>query len=210
MNNMKLRVCLTDVCNFSCKYCRPGGEGICYEHKSLLSSNELIKLIEILINKGFESVRLTGGEPLLRRDFYEIAKSIKKISKLKKLTMVTNGSMLSESIVKRIEDVGFKSITVSLDTIDRLNFKTLTGKDNLYLVLNGIDLLKKNNINVKINTVVQKSNLSDIKELIAFCCKHQLPLKLLDLVCMDNNYWKDEYLPLNEIEDYLKQKVNVK
>lgn len=205
MNNMKLRVCLTDVCNFRCAYCRSGGEGVS-DHNYLLSDIELLEIMKNLSTLGFEAFRLTGGEPLLRKNWDIIAKEAKNIQGIKKVTIVTNGSLLTSENIEKILSVGFKSVTVSLDTIQSEGFRNLVGRDCLQTVINGIKGLKQAGANVKINSVISKRNIDDVWGLIDFCNNNSINLKILDLVGMDDTYWKQEYVPLGELKAILESK----
>lgn len=202
MNNMKVRVCLTDVCNFKCKYCRPGGEG--EKGEKNLSDEELVKAITILVEEGFEAVRLTGGEPTLRKGYINLAKKIRKNEGIKKLTMVTNGSTLDHNSIVKLKQVGFKSITISLDTVDKNKFAQVVGIDCFDKVLSTIIDMKQSGINVKINCVASKYNYDGLSKLIDFCNKNKIPLKILDLVCMDSVYWNKEWISLTKIKQYLE------
>lgn len=204
MNNMKLRVCLTDKCNFKCSYCRDGGEaGI--KTVNFLSKNQLVLLLKKMHSYGFESLRFTGGEPLLRIDWYEIIKNISREKLYNKITMVSNGSLLMhDNNIDRIKELGLKSITISLDSLDENTFYEITGRKNLKTVIEGIVKLKSQGINVKINSVIFKKNYSEVFQLIDFCNDNKINLKILDLVGMDCEYWKREYISLEAIEKELE------
>lgn len=199
MENMELRVCLTQECNFRCVYCRPGGEGI-YNNNNL-KNEELFCIIEKLAESGVESIRFTGGEPLLRDDLVEIADYVSSIKGISNISLVTNGSLLNAKTVRRIKSSKIKSVTVSLDTLDKNKFLSIAGVDCLDDVINGIKLLVRYEVPVRINTVVSKSNISDITDLIEFCKEYRITLKLLDLVKNNNDSWEDEFIPLSILKN---------
>ena len=205
MNNMKLRVCLTDKCNFECTYCREGGEA------GLLTSDymekeQLVDLLKKLNLCGFEALRFTGGEPLLRKDWYDIINEVSKQKIYKKITMVTNGSLLLlNNNIEKIKEIGFKSVTVSLDSLNEEVFQKITKRNNLKIILEGILKLKAEGINVKINSVISKINYNEAFDIIEFCNENKINLKMLDLVGMDSAYWKKEYISLLGIEEKLEE-----
>lgn len=208
MNNMKLRVCLTDECNFDCEYCRAGGEAG-FTSNNQLSSEDLVKLLVKLNKCGFEALRFTGGEPLLRKDWYEIVRTISDMNIYKKITMVTNGSLLDrDNNIEKISNAGFKSVTVSLDSTNNKNFCAITNRDCLDKVVSNIIKLKRAGVNVKINSVISKRNEQDVEALIDFCVENRINLKLLDLVGMDSEYWRKEYVDLKKVEEFLKTKCD--
>ncbi len=208
MNNMKLRVCLTDKCNFLCEYCREGGEAG-FNSENQMDSDKLVVLLEELNKCGFEALRFTGGEPLLRKDWYEIVKKVSDKKIFKKITMVTNGSMiLRNDNARKIADAGFKSVTVSLDSIDKCIFSDITHYSCYEDVIKGILKLKEYGVNVKINSVISKRNIDKVFELIDFCADNKMNIKLLDLVGMDSDYWKKEYVSFDGIEDKLRKNAD--
>ncbi len=157
-----------------------------------------MELLKILFQNGFEAIRLTGGEPLLRKNFFELVSQMRKLPNIKKITLVTNGSIINEHKIEEILMLGFKSVTVSLDSVYPTEFYHLVGVDCLDTVVKNILEMKSRGINLKINSVVSKYNQSHVEELIKFCIKNELPLKILDLVGMEK-----EYVPLDKIEEYL-------
>lgn len=204
MNNIEIRICLTKECNFKCEYCKDGGEGVYNENKAL-DTKDLISIIKKLTEFGIGSVRLTGGEPLLRRDFIELVEDINNIDEITNISMVSNGSILNEELVKKISRTNIKEITVSMDTMNSDKFASIVGIDCFYKVINGIKLLRKYNISTRINTVVTKTNFSEIEQLIEFCRENKVSLKLLDLFNNGEEYWKSEFIPLNNVKDMISK-----
>ncbi|MBC1324145.1 radical SAM protein [Listeria welshimeri] len=198
MNNMKLRVCLTEKCNFKCEYCRPGGEGTETKEK-LLHNDETIQIINKLVECGIEGVRFTGGEPLLRRGFADIVEKVSKIENVKKYTLVTNGSLINPRKAKQISELGFKSVAISLDSMSNNNFVKITGVNMLARVKNAISELKSCGVRVKINTVVTKSNETELDDIINFCIENKCDLKLLDLYDGEIGFWRDNYINMKTI-----------
>lgn len=202
MNNMKLRICVTDKCNFNCTYCGSGGEGKLSDGYSL-SYEERISIISKLHEIGIDSYRITGGEPLLYPELYKLLDDLQNHESLNKITIVTNGSLINDKFVNYIKKSKIKSVTISLDALDKETFRKVTRIDSYEKVINNIIRLKQERINVKINSVATKQNEKEIYKLIGFAISYGINLKILDLFETDKNHWKEEYLNLIDIEQYL-------
>ena len=140
-----IRLSITDVCNYKCTYCLPQG----YKKKqgdtrSFMSADEISKLTKALSELGVCKIRLTGGEPTVRKDFFDILKDMKKNSNIPKVTMTTNGYRL-DKIAEQLYDSGLDGINISIDSLNRETFKKLTGHDRLPEILEGIKILQKLN-----------------------------------------------------------------
>lgn len=204
MIKKKLRVCLTSACNFRCAYCWAGGEGIKNSNPPL-SDDELLSITRILSEKYmFSYIRLTGGEPLLRKGFFDVVGALKESNCFDKITMVTNGSMIDEETAIKLAGLGLKSITVSLDTLHADVFKQMTRVDKLNQVCSAIRYLKENNVNVKINSVITKTNSDGVFELIDFASDLHVPIKLLDYIVSDENDLDRNYQTFDEIKQRLR------
>ena len=137
-----LRISVIDRCNFRCPYCMPedtyGENHIFLPKKNWLSSGEIKRIAQIFTQLGVEKIRLTGGEPLLRKDIFEIISNLNSLSNLNDFALTTNGSLLAVR-AKDLKKAGLKRITVSLDSIDEKIFKKMSGgKGSLDSVLHGI------------------------------------------------------------------------
>lgn len=206
MIKKKLRVCLTNKCNFKCTYCWSGGEGSGSSDQNL-SQEDLLYITKYLAgNHMFSFIRLTGGEPLLRKDLYEIVEKLHSVKCFDKITMVTNGSLINLHMASKLSKLSFKSITISLDTLKNDVFKNMTGVDHLDDVCNAIKYLKNSGVNVKINSVITKSNCNDVFDLINFASSLNVPIKLLDYIVYDEVDLKNNYQPFAEIKQRLRDK----
>lgn len=199
----ELRACLTSKCNFKCMYCRPGGEGL-FNKIPELSIQKLIKVLKKLNAYGFKSVRLTGGEPFIRKDITKIIDEINNLKTYDPISVVTNGSLLTDKMVKELSYRNIKSITVSLDTFDPNRFHKITGFNSYNTIINNILLLKKYNIPTRINMVVMKDNLDQLCSMIEFCQKNRIDLKLLDLNNLSIPDWEQLYVDFSEILPLIK------
>lgn len=194
----ELRVCATQYCNFDCFYCRPGGEGIHNERKDI-SCEEIITKIKKMVSLGFSSVRITGGEPFVRKDIIDLLKKIKEIRGIDEVSIVTNGSLLNNEIINELCFIGVRNITVSLDTINKEKFAKITKCECLNTVLRNIVSLKNKDINVRVNMVVSRDNIDDVEDVWNFCINNKIDLKLLDLNDNGSLNWNYNYLSLYDV-----------
>ncbi len=149
-----LRISITDRCNFRCSYCMPP-EGVkLMEHAEILSYEELLRVIGILGDHGVTNIRLTGGEPLVRKGIVKFIHNIRQIGTIKDLSMTTNGSLLS-SMAQDLKEAGLDRVNISIDTLDAKRFNKITGHGNLKDALQGIESAIDAGLTpVKLNVVV--------------------------------------------------------
>lgn len=146
-----LRLSITDLCNFNCKYCIPDVGKV--NDKNYLSLNEIYNLISAFSNLGISKVRLTGGEPTIRKDFLEIGKIISSFSSINSLVFTTNGYKLNK-LAKDLKSCGFTGVNVSLDSLNKNKFFVITNKNYFDHVISGIYSCLDYGITVKINVVL--------------------------------------------------------
>lgn len=161
-----VRLAVTDRCNLRCQYCMPA-EGIVYvDRNELLTYEEMERLLSILAKEGVNKVRITGGEPFLRKGMINFMERIKAIDGIDKLHITTNGT-LTKDIIPDMHRIGMAGVNLSLDTLDRDKFFEITRRDNYDDVLETLHLLVDRGINTKINMVVMKDhNLVDIHKMV--------------------------------------------
>lgn len=159
-----IRISVTDRCNMRCIYCMPE-EGIKHiDHKNILSFDEIIRICKSLVRLGITKVKITGGEPLVRKDIDLLISQIKKIDGIKSVTLTTNGLNLKEYLPKLI-DAGLDSVNISLDTLDEEKYKKVTRNDGFKNIMESLEeALKYKELSVKINCVPM--NDTDKKEII--------------------------------------------
>lgn len=196
-----LRVSVTDRCDFRCVYCM--AEDMTFLPKAeVLSLEELDRLIKAFIRKGVRKLRLTGGEPLVRRGIMNLVESIgREIGPggLDELTLTTNGSQLKKH-AEALAAAGVRRINVSLDTLDSQTFTALTRWGKLEPVLDGIYAAKAAGLAVKINAVALKGfNEHEFDRMIAWCGEHGFDLVLIEVMPMGEigEMRVDQYLPLS-------------
>ena len=161
-----VRLAVTDRCNLRCFYCMPE-EGIQFAHKSsILSYEEMVRLITVLSEMGIEKVRITGGEPFVRKDMMQLLRSIADIDAIKKIALTTNGTLTSP-LVKDFKSLKIKSVNLSLDSLDPKRFFEVTRRNEFHNVMQTLEELVKYGIDTKINSVVmQGKNDQDILSLV--------------------------------------------
>jgi cyclic pyranopterin phosphate synthase len=177
-----LRISVTDRCNFRCTYCMPEQQTF-LPHRDLLTYDEIMELVERFIAHGIRKIRLTGGEPLVRRDIEVLIEALGqhvKAGNLDELTMTTNGSRLQQ-FAPLLASAGMKRINVSLDTLDPDAFRQISRGGDLAIVLAGIHAAKAYDLDVKINMVALKNENEDaLLPMADFCAEHGLDLTLIE------------------------------
>ena len=204
-----LRVSVTDRCDFRCTYCM--AEDMTFlPRKDLLSLEELHRICSCFIDKGVKKLRLTGGEPLVRRNIMWLVKQLSRhleTGKLEELTLTTNGSQL-EKYASDLASCGVRRVNVSLDTLDPVKFKSITRRDHLDKVMRGIDAAQYAGLRVKINMVALKNlNDDEIAPMIVWCHERGLDLTLIETMPMgqiDGDRY-DHYLPLSTVKERLRE-----
>ena len=165
-----LRISVTDRCNLRCVYCMPA-EGIqLLKHENILRFEEIIEFAKIAVTKGIDKIRITGGEPLVRKGIVNFIKELSKIDGIKDLSLTTNGVLLEEN-AQALKEAGLHRINISLDTVNPEKYKELTRGGDIKQVLKGIVAAQKAGlIPIKINCVVNESaNEPDAMGVKDFC-----------------------------------------
>ena len=173
-----LRISITDRCNLRCKYCMPGDIETT-DMENLLTYEEIVQVTETAAALGIRHIRLTGGEPLVRRGCVDLVEKIKNVSGIETVGMTTNGVLLAE-YAKALKEAGLDSVNVSLDTLDETEFQRLTGRDELNAVLAGINAAKEAQIPVKINTVHYQH--LDWKSILDYTNRVQIPVRFIEMM----------------------------
>jgi len=192
-----LRFSVTDRCNFFCMYCRT--KDLCYERADQLSKGEIFRIVSAFKKLGIQKLRITGGEPFLRDDIFEIIEFAHSIG-IENINITTNGWLDTEKIKKVIKSP-LKSVNISLDTLDKKKYRFVTGIDGLDKVLTAIDELRDHK-RVKINTVLIRSvNLDEIEDLISFAKKRNIIIRFIELmpIGIANQIFKDEFVSKDEL-----------
>ena len=206
-----LRVSLTDRCNFRCFYCLPHGEPPIAPKEQMLSFEEIEYVCEIFVSLGIEKLRLTGGEPMLRRDIETI---IRKLSRFKNngltdLALTTNGYFLPER-ARSLKDAGLDRVTISLDSLKSDVFKRMTGVDVLEKVLAGIAAAKEAGLEpIKINAVIVRGhNETEVADFAGFAREHNVKMRFIEFMPLDSGHeWsRADVVSGEEIKDRINER----
>ena len=204
-----IRLSISDVCNFKCGYCLPDGYKIDKsDNRTFINIEEIGRLAKALSELGVSKIRLTGGEPTVRKDFFEIIKIIKENSGIKKTVITTNGYRL-DKIANAIKNSGLDGINISIDSLNAETFKKITGHDRLEEILRGIKNLQKLNFkNIKINAVLLKGvndSEKDFNDWAEFIKKNEIDFRYIELMQTGDNldYFNNYHVPAKKFTDYL-------
>ena len=176
-----LRISVTDRCNYRCVYCMPE-EGVELKpHAEMLSYEDMINIASAAVELGITKIRLTGGEPLIKRNIEFLVSSLAQIKGIDDLTMTTNGSLLTVDKARDLQEAGLQRVNISLDTLDPKVFRKLTRGGDVRDVLKGIDAAKRAGLNpIKINMVIFADTSEDeISAMRDFCRSKGLRLQTI-------------------------------
>ncbi len=181
-----LRVSLTDRCSLRCTYCMPHDFSDWLKSDHLLDTGELMTVIRVAVSVGIEEIRLTGGEPLLRADIVDIVARITALENAPSVSLTTNGLRLVE-LAKPLVDAGLERINVSLDTLDRTRFTTLTHRDRIDDVFAGLRAAKEAGLSpIKINSVLMKDiNDDEAPALLKWALEEGFSLRFIEQMPLD-------------------------
>jgi len=209
-----LRLSVTDRCDLRCRYCM--AEDMTFLPKSdVLSLEELYELSSAFIARGVRRIRLTGGEPLVRKNILWLVRALGgKVEQglLDEVTLTTNGTQLP-TMAKDLYKAGVRRINVSLDTLSAENFKAISRRDKLENVLKGIKAAKTAGLSVKINTVAMRNfNETEIPDLVEWAVQEGLDLTLIETMPLGEVQGGREssYLPLTAVKNALDQRFNLR
>jgi len=206
-----LRVSLTDRCNFRCFYCLPHGEPPIAPKEQMLSYEEIDYVCEIFVSLGIEKLRLTGGEPMLRRDIETIIRKLSRLktSGLQDLALTTNGYYLPDR-AHSLKDAGLDRVTISLDSLKRDIFKRMTGVDVLDKVLAGIAAAKAAGLQpIKINAVIVRGhNEDEVPDFAAFAREHDVKMRYIEFMPLDSGHeWaREDVVSGKEIRERISER----
>ncbi|MBX3566970.1 MAG: GTP 3',8-cyclase MoaA [Rhizobiaceae bacterium] len=208
-----LRVSVTDRCDFRCTYCM--AEDMAFlPKKDLLSLEEIDRLVTVFVDKGVRKIRLTGGEPLVRKNVMHLIRRLSRhldSGAMDELTLTTNGSQLAR-LAGELADCGIRRINVSLDTLDREKFRAITRWGDLDRVMAGIDAAQAAGIAIKLNAVALKDfNEREIPDLLRFAHGRSMDLTVIETMPMGEIEADrtDQYLPLSLLRASLERQFTL-
>ncbi len=175
-----LRLSVTDNCNMRCQYCMPA-EGVVFSPKEeLLTWDEMLLLTTIFIELGIKKIRITGGEPFVRKGLMEFLHRLAKVEGLEDISITTNATLIG-SHIQALKNLNIRNINVSMDSLDKTRFNAITRRNYFDTVLDNVHQLLQNNFNVKINCVVMSGqNTEDIIPFINFANDYNVDVRFLE------------------------------
>ena len=206
-----IRMSITDVCNFKCGYCLPNGYQVDKsDNRKFLHLDEIKRLAKCFSELGVCKIRITGGEPTVRKDFFEIIKTLKTDSGIQKVVITTNGYHLDQK-AKQLVDSGLNGINISIDSLDRETFKNVTGHDRLPEILKGIKNLQDLGFeNIKINGVLLNginASEKDFDSWSEFIKNNKIDYRYIELMRTGDNldYFNKYHVSSKVFKDYLNK-----
>lgn len=185
-----LRISLTDSCNFRCQYCMPEENIQCLPNRHLMQVDEILEIASTFVELGVKKIRLTGGEPMVRKEFREI---LQQLSKLPVEISLTTNAVLVHHYVEDLKRAGVRSLNVSLDTLQADTFKKITKRDQFQRVWDNILLLLKEGFRVKINVVAIEGIIEkEILDFVAITRDLPLHVRMIEFMPFDGNHWNSK------------------
>ena len=203
-----LRISITEHCNLRCTYCMPE-DGIQLTPKShLMTADEIVSIAQTFVNLGVSKIRLTGGEPLVRKDAKEIISRLGKLGA--ELSITTNGILVS-NFIETFKEAGIKSVNISIDSLVKDKFNKITRRDYFDIVQKNIDLLLQEKFNVKLNVVLIKSfNDNEIINFIALTKNKNIQVRFIEFMPFSGNQWdKSKLVSYAEIMEIIQSEYKL-
>ncbi len=216
-----LRISVTDRCNLRCVYCRPREDVPKLSHKDILTYEEILRLAEVAIDLGIVKIRLTGGEPLLRKGIFDFIPKLTNLPDLKEVSLTTNGIYLKDHL-HQLRAGGIRRLNVSLDTLDRDKYIKITGYDGFQLVWEGIEHAKELGFSpIKINVVpIPGLNDGELLDFAALSTRYPYHIRFIERMpmgtdkekpfdqCIPNSLVKEKILSLGELIPVVKTELD--
>lgn len=205
-----LRISVTERCNFRCRYCMPTTPFEWVPHDEILTFEEMFEFVKVCIDEGVKKIRITGGEPLIRKDTPKFIEMISSYEPDIDLAMTTNGFLL-ENFAQELKNSGLKRLNISLDTLDPKKAEYIAQKNVLHKVLLGIDKALEVGLKVKLNTVALKGiNDDEILDLLEFAKRKKAMIRYIEFMENTHAYGELKGLKKDEILSIISKKYNIK
>lgn len=203
-----LRISVTDRCNLRCRYCMPE-EGIEKKlHLEMLTLEEIFEVVKVCAGLGTNKIRITGGEPLVRKGLTGLIEKISALESIKDIALTTNGVLLKK-LARELREAGLKRINISLDTMDKKKYEYITRGGNIKDVLEGIDeALKVGLVPIKINTVLVKGfNEDEIGDFVKLTLKENIDVRFIELMPLGHSagFAAEHYLPNSTVLEEFRE-----
>jgi len=204
------RVSITDRCNYRCIYCQPEKEFKFIPHEEILRYEEIVEIIEEAVNLGVTKVRITGGEPLVRKGVVNFIKKLREIKKLEDISLTTNAFFLSE-YAEKLKEAGLNRVNISLDSLQAEKYKKITRGGSLEKALKGIDsALKAGLLPIKINTVLIRGiNDDEVEDFVRLALERPLNIRFIEFMPSGEeiiNEFKNKFISVQKIKEKLIRK----
>lgn len=205
-----LRLSVTDRCDLRCNYCMPKRFRGFELPDQWLNDNEIVRLVQAFATLGLKKIRLTGGEPLVRKNLTVLAKRISAINGIEDLSLSTNGTQLGK-YAHDLREAGIHRLNISLDTLNRQDYESITGRDLLHEVLDGIEMAKDLGFDpIKINMVVMAGiNDHQVDPVLSYCIEHNFTLRLIETMPMGCSGQEARYLNLQPVRCRLRDEYDL-
>jgi cyclic pyranopterin phosphate synthase len=201
-----MRISITDRCNLRCIYCMPPEGLVPMEHKDILSYEEIVRILRVAVDIGVRKIRITGGEPLVRKNVSYLIASIKNIEGIKDLSLTTNGVLLKQ-YAEELADAGIDRVNISLDSLRPDRYSEITRGGDIDIVLNGIEAAERAGlIPIKINMVpIRGLNDDEIEEFAKLTLKSPYQVRFIEFMPFDTNMWSSEkFIAADEIKSIVE------
>ncbi len=206
-----LRISVTDRCNLRCFYCMPH-EGIAWKKKDqLLTFEEIIRISRVFAQMGVDKIRLTGGEPMVRKNLEVLIEQLALIDGVKTLAMTTNATLL-KPVAKHLKSIGLSALNISLDTFKKERFAAITRRDDFQNVMDGInEALDADFESLKLNMVVMSGvNDDEIMDFVDFVKDKKMNVRFIEYMPFKDNLWNlDKVVTFQEMHDLIQQKYKL-
>ena len=204
-----IRVSVTDRCNFRCRYCMPEGKKEFIPHSEILRYEEIAEIVRVFAEFGVRSVRLTGGEPLVRKGIESLIYQLKEIEGIEEVSLTTNGFFLEEK-AEKLKEFGLDRVNVSVDTLnpEKFSFITRSGEDSLSRVLRGIEKAREVGLTpVKVNTVLIKGfNDSEVEDFVKFSADYGVEVRFIELMPVGGEFFsRENFIPASSVRELLEK-----
>jgi cyclic pyranopterin phosphate synthase len=205
-----LRVSVTDRCNFACLYCAPRGRRRHIPHSEILRYEEIVKIAEAFKELGVDTVRVTGGEPLVRKEVEKLIESLSSLG-LKEVSLTTNGFLLQEK-AKALKEAGLSRVNISIDSLNPEKFAQITGTGDtkaLGKVIQGLEAAIEAGLTpVKVNTVLIRGFTdSELEDFVRFSEEYNVEVRFIELMPIgENTYAKEKFMPVSEVKEALESR----